>query len=188
MVLSYYSEHATGRFHQNHHYLPGDLVGMRKIIHEVGFQSPLTTVGVVNRLLAELEVCNLAQDKALRERPQGKRGYRWIPLNRGSVKINVDAVILKDERKGVVATVCRDGEGHFVAASAVTYYEFDDPEAREALACTKALVLAEDCTLWRVQVASDCQNMVKNIQKMPRCSYMMIFQDIKERSESFVSM
>lgn len=89
------------------------------------------------------------------------------------LKINVDATILKVERIEAVAAVCRDGYGYFIAASAATYFDFDDPETPETLAYTEALVLAENCNT-NVQVASDCQNVVKNIHEMPRYSYMMI--------------
>ena len=34
-------------------------------------------------------------------------------------------------------------------------------------------------------VVSDCLNVIRNIKKMNRCVYMMILQDIQERSKSF---
>ena len=59
-----------------------------------------------------------------------------------------------------------------------------DPETLEPLACLEALALAEDCGIRKMLVASDCLNIVKNIKELPRCSYMMIFQDIFQRSKS----
>jgi hypothetical protein len=46
-------------------------------------------------------------------------------------------------------------------------------------------VIAEDCGVYRLNVASDCLNVINNIKEMPRCTYMMILRDIYETSKSF---
>ena len=60
-----------------------------------------------------------------------------------------------------------------------------EPETLEAMACSEALALAEDCGLRKITVASDCLSVIKNIKEMSRCPYMMILQDINVRSRYF---
>jgi ribonuclease HI len=52
------------------------------------------------------------------------------------------------------------------------------PETLEGMACLEALALAEDCGIQRIIVASDCLNIVSNINEMPLCAYVMILKDI----------
>ena len=80
--------------------------------------------------------------------------------------------------------VCRNNQGNFVAASAMVIPNIIDPETLKTLAYLEALALAEDCGIRKLLVASDCLNVVKNIKDIPRCSYMMILQDIFQRSKS----
>jgi hypothetical protein len=56
------------------------------------------------------------------------------------------------------------------------------------MACSEALALAKDCGIRSFVVATDCLNVVKNIREMPRCAYMIILQDIHQRSKSFSSV
>jgi hypothetical protein len=51
--------------------------------------------------------------------------------------------------------------------------------------CLEALVLVEDCGIRRITVASDRLNIVRNINEMPLCAYVMILKDIQERAKSF---
>ena len=84
-----------------------------------------------------------------------------------------------------MAIVCHTNQGGFIAASAMVIPHITDPKTLEAMACSEALALAEDCGIRSFVVASDCLNVVKNVREMPRCSYMMILQDIHQRSKSF---
>ena len=84
-----------------------------------------------------------------------------------------------------MAVVCRNDLGGFIAASAMVIPHITDPETLEAMACSEALALAEDCGIRSFVVALDCLNVVKNIREMPRCSYMMILQDTHQKSKSF---
>ena len=60
-----------------------------------------------------------------------------------------------------------------------------EPETLEAITCKEALALAKDCGIRKMTVASDCQNVIRNIKEMTRCSYMMIIQSIDVMSKSF---
>jgi hypothetical protein len=55
-----------------------------------------------------------------------------------------------------------------------------DPETLEAIAA-----LAEDCWIGKVIVASDCLCVIKSINEMPRCPYIMILQEIYEKAKYF---
>jgi ribonuclease HI len=60
-----------------------------------------------------------------------------------------------------------------------------EPKTLEGMACLEALALAEDCGIQRIIVASDCLIIVRNINEMPLCAYVMILKDIQERAKSF---
>jgi hypothetical protein len=47
------------------------------------------------------------------------------------------------------------------------------------------LSLAEDCGIGKMKVVSNCLNAIRNIDEMPRCPYMMILQEIHEKSKTF---
>jgi hypothetical protein len=80
--------------------------------------------------------------------------------------------------------VCRNNQGNFVAASAMVIPNITDLETLKALAYLEALALAKDYGIHKLLVASDCLNVVKIIKEIPRCSYVMILQDIFQRLKS----
>jgi hypothetical protein len=55
---------------------------------------------------------------------------------------------------------------------------YTEPETLEGMDCLEALVLVEDCGIRRITVASDRLNIVRNINEMPLCAYVMILKDI----------
>jgi hypothetical protein len=85
---------------------------------------------------------------------------------------------------GAIGAVCRNDLGVFVAANA-TVCPMVDAEILEAMACLEAFALAEDRGIRKLKVASDCLSVIKNIRDNCRCSYMMILQDIQERTKLF---
>ena len=146
----------------------------RKAIHEGKFQSPLATMGAVNRLINELQISNEFQGWNSGKRDIRKRTHTWIPPEPGLHKLNVDAAVSRKGSTGAVGNVCCNDQGMFVAASA-TVYPLADVETLEAIACVEALALIEDCGIRKVKAALDCLSVIKNIRDKPRCSYMMIF-------------
>jgi hypothetical protein len=60
-----------------------------------------------------------------------------------------------------------------------------EPETLEAIACSEALALTEDCGIDKLIVVSYCLNVIRNINEMPKCPYMMILQEIYKKSKSF---
>ncbi|KAK1598491.1 hypothetical protein QYE76_048259 [Lolium multiflorum] len=69
---------------------------------------------------------------------------RWIPPPPGMVKINVDAAVGKNLRRGSVAAIARSSDGVFLGASALIYAGVTEAETLEALACREACDLARD--------------------------------------------
>ena len=147
----------------------------RKAIHEGKFQSPLATLGVVNRLINKLQISNEFQGWNSSNRSRHRKEDSYMDSPELSLhKLNGDATVSRKGSTGAVGAVCCNDQGMFVAASA-TVYPLADVETLEAIACVEALALIEDCGIRKVKAALDCLSVIKNIRDKPRCSYMMIF-------------
>ena len=70
-----------------------------------------------------------------------------------------------------------------MGASAIVFDGLVDPPSLEAQACNEALALAKDPNPQRVQVASDCLEVVKNINKGGAPVYGPFLHEIKDRME-----
>lgn len=60
-----------------------------------------------------------------------------------------------------------------------------DPSSLEALACPEGLALADDLSLSRIVVASDCQVVMNEIEQGSTGAYGAIIREIKERRNHF---
>jgi hypothetical protein len=87
--------------------------------------------------------------------------------------------------RGAVGAICRDVKWEFIAACVRIIPCITNPETLEAISCCEALALAEDCCIRKMKVGSDCLRVINNINEIPRNPYMMILQEIHERSKSF---
>ena len=101
--------------------------------------------------------------------------------------MNVDAAVARRGGLGSVAAVCRDGNGVFQGASALTFNNIDDPEVLETLAIREALALSEDLYIQKISVASDCKKVVEAIKTGTSASYGAIVREIKDRARFFSS-
>jgi hypothetical protein len=133
---------------------------------------------MAKRLIEELEFVNRAQSKEISKCQPRLGSQCWRAPESGFSKLKTDAAVSKSGSHGAVAAVCRDNQGAFIACSAFVVQKVSDPETLEAMACLEALAPAEDCRINKVLVASDCLNVINNINVMPRCVYMMVFQNI----------
>jgi hypothetical protein len=97
----------------------------------------------------------------------------------------VDAAVDRVGVRGVVGAICRDVKGEFIAACVRIIPHITDPETLEAIAYCEALAPTEDCCIRKMIVASDYLRVINNINEMPRSPYMMILQEIHERSIPF---
>jgi ribonuclease HI len=104
------------------------------------------------------------------------------------VKINVDAAISKNDLIAAAAAIARDDNGHFLGASALVLRGISDPEVMEAIACREGMSLALDLQVVNFRLASDNQNVVKNIRQGSHGVYGQIIHEIKERRFSFASV
>uniref|UniRef100_A0ACD5W7C1 Uncharacterized protein n=1 Tax=Avena sativa TaxID=4498 RepID=A0ACD5W7C1_AVESA len=96
----------------------------------------------------------------------GTRAHvRWVPPPDGLFKINTDDAVSKHNQRGAVACVCRDSTGAFLGASAMVFDGLINPEVLETIACSEALALAEDMHIAKPWVASDCLNVIKEINE-----------------------
>jgi hypothetical protein len=154
----------------------------RKIIHEGEYQSPLSTHIFVGRFLNDFEVLE-PKPAVAGARPVG--GPKWIALPVGLSKINVDAALSKHTSKGALAAVARSAEGTFLGATVAVVEGFTDPEVLEAMACREGLSLAADLLLARFRVASDCLNVIKNLEGEGWGAYGHIVKEIKARMGDF---
>ncbi|KAK1683351.1 hypothetical protein QYE76_044199 [Lolium multiflorum] len=116
------------------------------------------------------------------------KGKKWIAPPSGWVKINVDAATAKNGPGGAVAVVCRSEAGTFMGASTLTISGLDNPATLEAVACREALALAQDLSLSHVCVASDCLEVIRNLQQPYMGAYSMIVDEIKETKTLFSSV
>ena len=99
----------------------------------------------------------------------------------GHFKIHVDAGVA-GRRGGSAAAICRDEEGNYMGSSALVVEGVTDPASLEAMACREALALAEDLGIQNLVVASDCQQVVSDINKNARGTYGAIVSEINLRA------
>jgi ribonuclease HI len=97
----------------------------------------------------------------------------------------VDTIVAREGANGVVGAICRDDHEKFVVVSVRVIPRITEPEALEAIACSEALTLAEDIGIDKMNVVSDCLNVIRNIDEMSRCPYMMFLQEIHEKTKAF---
>jgi len=157
----------------------------RKAIHENEFQSPLSTHKFVDNFITELDQ---GKPRAVPPTCIRQRRPAWIAPPAGVVKINVDAAISKNDLTASAAAIARDDNGHFLGASALVIRGISDPEVMESIACKEGMSLALDLQVVNFRLASDNQNVVKNICQGSHGVYGQIVQEIKERRSSFASV
>lgn len=81
---------------------------------------------------------------------------RWLPPPTGLAKVNVDALVARNQERGSFAAICRDEHGNYLGASAVVMGSLIEPEILEVMACREGLNLATDLYLQKVQVSMGC--------------------------------
>ena len=147
----------------------------RKAIHDDEFQSPLSTMCFVNRYLEDLQIAT--KREPMKHSDQGTpRGRRWIPPGEDAVKINVDGAVSRSGRRGASAAICRDKHGCYIGSSAVVFDGLVEATSLEAQACNEALALAQDLLQSHVIIASDCSQVVSDINgSAPSSSYAFCF-------------
>jgi hypothetical protein len=131
----------------------------------------LSTHSFIDRFIADLR-----QEKPRPASPSciPHRSLAWIAPPAGVVNINVDAALSKNDLKTSAATIVRDENGRFLGASALVLRGILDPEVMESIACREGMSLALDIQVANFRLASDNQNVVKNILQGSRGVYGQI--------------
>ena len=163
----------------------GDLDVERKAIHESIFQSPQATHGFVISFIAELDALkpnDLGRANTPGSGHPGQRRPKRPPA--GSCKIHVDAGVLT-RRGGSAAAVCRDEWGNYMGSSALVVEGVVDSATLEAVACREALSLAKDMGIQNFVVASDCRQVVSDINMSARVTYGAIITEINLKASTF---
>ena len=155
----------------------------RKAIHEGIFQSPQATQTFINRYRDELYMIRPAvRQTSVTTAPSGPIRPKAPPT--GFAKIHVDAAV-RPGRGGSAAAVCRDSNETCLGSSALVVEGVDDPASLEALACREAMCLAEDLLINNYIVASDCKQVVSDINSGSRGQYRAILSEINLRATLF---
>ena len=102
----------------------------------------------------------------------------------GFAKIHVDAGA-RQGRGGSAATICRDRDGNYLGSSALVIPGVEDPATLEAIACREALALASDLHIQNFAVASDCKQVISDINKGVRGRYGAVISEIQLQSVQF---
>ena len=142
----------------------------------------------VNRYLQDLEIAttrtSTRQPHAAKPRTQ-----TWIPPGGNAAKINADGAISCEGTTGAAAAVCRDQHGNYLGASAVVFDGLVDAPCLEAQACNEALALAQDLILTHAIIASDCLQVIQDINRASSSSsYALVLNEIRDRTTDFVSI
>ena len=109
----------------------------------------------------------------------------WLPPPMSLAKVNVDAATKRNQKRGTVAAVCRDENGLFLGASAISFKGVDDPTTLEAMAVRESLALAQDLNELKIHVATDCKVVVEDIKTQCLASYGAIIHEILEARRAF---
>lgn len=159
----------------------------RRAIHDEEFQSPLSTMCFVNRYLQDLDIATV-RVSTRNAQPVQPRTQRWIPPGEDAVKINVDGALSRQRTLGASATVCRDKDGRYLGASAVVFDGLVDAPSLEAQACNEALALAQNLNLSHMVIASDCMQVISDINRAALSSFALVLNEISDRKKDFVKV
>lgn len=157
----------------------------RKAIHDNEYQSLMSTWCFVKKFLEDLEIANNRQPK-VHVTPIQRSEPKWIPPASETANFNVDGGLSRQGDRGAAAVVCRDDKGCYLGASAIVFEGLVDPASLEAHACNEALSLAKDLHIHRLTVASDCVEVVANIEKGASPVYASVLDEIKHRRRDFL--
>lgn len=90
---------------------------------------------------------------------------KWLPPNKDTVKINVDAAVNIKENKFGIGIMARNVADEVMMAAAKTCWPFVSVELAELAAVQWAVELVQDRFLLRVLIEGDAQVVVKALQR-----------------------
>lgn len=155
----------------------------RKAIHEQISQSPHSTHHFIHSYIRELELCRPKKPSSASS--SNTTVGRTDGLHRRQVHARSKWTVLcldRRQKAHIYSVVCRDEEGKYLGSSAIKCTCILDPASLEAMACREALSLAIDLGIAHVIVASDCQEVVNNLNKDTGGLYASIIKEIRATS------
>jgi ribonuclease HI len=129
----------------------------RKITHDESVQNPARSAQPIMALA-------LNYWRALKKTGKARR-EGWAKPKEGHVKLNVDAGFSQDSQSGASGAVIRDDNGRFIAASCCGIEHVNDATMAEARALRDGLVLAGQLGCSRLEVNSDCLDVIITMQE-----------------------
>lgn len=96
--------------------------------------------------------------------PRQGTSTRWIPPPTSIAKLKVGGTVYRTSNRGTISAICRNINGDYLGASALVFQGVTDPTSLEALACREAMALAADLVQNRIVIASDCKQVVVDIE------------------------
>ena len=141
----------------------------------------------IRRFLEDLDIVESQKSRPV-PLSAAPRARTWLPPEGEAVKFNCDGALSILGDKGAAAVICRDKSGKFLGASALVFEGLIDPASLEAHACSEALALARDLNVEELVIASDCLEVVTNINTRASPVYAPILHDIHTSMNLFSSV
>ena len=141
----------------------------------------------MNKYIDELGQLNARKEHQITQTASSAQQKRWLPPPNGKVKFNVDGAVARSWRGGAAAAICRDQDGLYLGSSAVVFQGITDLAMLETYACREALALAEDLATTNICVASDCQEVINDINREIGGPNAALVHEIMLRCNSFTS-
>ncbi|XP_071923058.1 uncharacterized protein [Coffea arabica] len=115
--------------------------------------------------------------------------HNWEPPMEGVVRINTDAAISAKMVRTGLGIVARNWRGDLVKARGISRRKKGEAATEESLAIRSALEMAQAAGWTKIEVQSDCRNVVSSINagNVQDCKLQTILEDIEALKTSFDS-
>jgi ribonuclease HI len=134
------------------------------------------------RLVEEWQAAQVVSSSGVQQAKE-----HWLPPEPGWYKCNADGAFSQETRQGGGGVVLRDHQGAFRAGESLFFPHVSDPERAELLACHRAVQLAREKGIRKIQLETDCQGAVSKLTggEMDRSAHGPLVEDIKKLLQDF---
>lgn len=155
----------------------------RKAIHEEEFQSPLSMHLFICRYLDKVRSTNALACR--RESSTTRPSHVWKLPPVGFVNLNVDVLVAKTQKQGVVGVMCIGSQVIFHEVLVVVFEGVPDSETLKAYVCREARALAEDLAMHRIYIATNYLRVLDDLRAAHHLgAYCMIAREINSHKSS----
>ncbi|KAF8722591.1 hypothetical protein HU200_022425 [Digitaria exilis] len=95
----------------------------------------------------------------------GKKRVKWTPPEPDILKVNIDGAFLESEKSGAWGYIVRTSDGEAVLAGSGRLTSVYDVLCAEMYACLHALSACSEQGMMKIQIESDCSNLVSAMTK-----------------------